>query len=124
MNQTSLIKKKQRESLLFRELSTIITLLQQDEKNIIGLVPTRVSLSDDKGHCTLYFTCDTEEEFIKKLETLKLYKPSIRAQLSKNIKGRYTPEIVFKYDQQFKKQLEIDQILDAIAADLPKSDDN
>jgi ribosome-binding factor A len=124
MNQTSLIKKKQKESLLFRELSTIITLLQQDEKKIIGLVPTRVSLSDDKGHCTLYFICETEDEFLSKLETLKLYKPSIRAQLSKNIIGRYTPELVFKYDQQFKKQLEIDQILDSIATKLPQADDN
>ena len=121
MNQTSLIKKRQKESLLFKELSTIITLLQQDEKRIIGLVPTRVSLSDDKGHCSLYFTSQDEDSFIKKLEILKLYKPSIRAQLSKNIKGRYTPEIVFKYDQQFKKQLELDQILDTIANNDSKS---
>ena len=86
MNQTSLIKKRQKESLLFKELSTIITLLQQDEKRIIGLVPTRVSLSDDKGHCSLYFTSQDEDSFIKKLEILKLYKPSIRAQLAKTLK--------------------------------------
>ena len=71
--------------------------MQQDEKRIAGLVPTRLTLSDDKGLCTMYFTCE-DDAFLKKLETLKLYKPSIRKQLSSNIKGRYTPDILFKFD--------------------------
>ena len=117
MDQAALIRKKQKESLFFRELSTIISLLQQDEKRIAGLVPTRLTLSDDKGLCTMYFTCE-DDAFLKKLETLKLYKPSIRKQLSSNIKGRYTPDILFKFDDKFKGLLELDEILDSIRKDL------
>ena len=61
--------------------------MQQDEKRIAGLVPTRLTLSDDKGLCTMYFTCE-DDAFLKKLETLKLYKPSIRKQLSSNLPSR------------------------------------
>ena len=114
MDQAALIRKKQKESLFFRELSTIISLLQQDEKRIAGLVPTRLTLSDDKGLCTMYFTCE-DDAFLKKLETLK---PSIRKQLSSNIKGRYTPDILFKFDDKFKGLLELDEILDSIRSDL------
>lgn len=116
MDQAALVKKRQRESLLFKELVKIISVLQQDEKQLASLIPTRLKISDDKSHCTLYFTCENDN-FIKYLETLKLYKPSIRAQLSKAVKARYTPEIVFAYDQKFQEQLELDQILDSIKDD-------
>jgi len=115
MDQTSrLIKKRQKESFLFREIVNIMSTILIDEKKLTGLFPTRASLSDDKSNCTFYFVSENPEDFPKQLEILKLYKPSIRSSLSKSIKSRYTPDIAFAYDQKYQEQLELDAILDKI----------
>lgn len=109
------IKKGQKESLLFQEISSLFLKTSMDDPRLQGLFINRVELSPDKGHCSVYFySFKGEEDFNEKLEILKLYKPSLRKALAQKIKGRYVPEIVFKYDKQFEKQQGIEDLFEKL----------
>jgi ribosome-binding factor A len=109
------IKKAQKESLLFKEISKLYMQASMDDPRLAGIFINRVKLSPDKGHCTVYFyTPEGEEHFNNVLEILKLYKPSLRKALATGIKARYTPEIVFKFDKTFEKQNRLEELLNTI----------
>ncbi len=98
------IKKAQKESLLLREISGLLLQAGMDDPRLQKVTVSRVSLSDDKGTCTVFFyTSQGKKAFEEILEILKLYKPSLRAALAKKIRGRYTPNLVFRFDDQIEK---------------------
>jgi len=106
------IKRAQKISLLFRAISKLFLEASMDNKELSGFYINRVELSPNKSQCYIYFcTTKGQEEFQEKLEILKLYKPSMRAALSKQISGRYTPELTFKFDTCQEKVQRIDQLL-------------
>lgn len=109
------IKKAQKEKLFFREISQLLLQLTFDNPALRDLIISRISLSDDKSVCTVYFyTAQGLEQFKQKLELLKLYKPSLRKAIADTIKGRYTPELLFKFDEQYEKGEKISQLLEKI----------
>lgn len=106
------IKRAQKESLLFRTISKLFLEMTMDEQGFAGFCVNRITLSPDKSQCYVYFsTTGGQKEFDEKLEKLKLYKPSMRAALAKEISGRYTPQIVFKFDATQEKANRIDELL-------------
>ena len=118
--QTSLIKKSQKESLLYREISRLLMNITQEDKELQGIFANRAQLSDDKGVCTIFFyVMGGKEEFDKKLPQLILYKPSLRKAISKLVPGRYTPELIFRYDTSFDKQQKIENLFDKIKDEEP-----
>lgn len=113
------IKRAQKESLLSKKIASLLSTIALDDPRVAQVMLSRVQLSPDKGVATLYFyTPEGPEAFREKLELLILYKPSIRSALAKLIPSRYTPELVFKYDAQFEKELRINQLLDTLKDDL------
>jgi len=108
------IKKSQKEKLLFREINKLFVQASLDDENLRGLSITRVELSPDKSTCSVFFYIpEGQEAFKKKLEELKLYKPSMRKALAE-LQFRYVPEIIFKFDKLYEKQEKIEKILDQI----------
>ncbi len=107
------IKRAQKASLLLRTISTLFSKAVQDDAQLNGTMINRVELAPDKSTCYVYFyTPLGEDEFSQKLlPRLILYKPSLRAALAREVRGRYTPELVFKFDQTFEKSMRIDTIL-------------
>lgn len=121
----SSIKKSQKESLLFRAIAQLFTQTMLDDKKLQGLFINRVKLSDDKSVCTVYFyTTGGLEDFREKLQTLILYKPSMRHALAKTIKSRYTPELIFKFDDQFEKQQRIEGLLEKVKGEDSSNTDS
>lgn len=117
------IKIAQKEKLLLREISSLFMKASIDDARLTGFTITRAELSTNKGLCSVYFyTPEGLLKFKEQLETLKLYKPSLRKALS-GLKGRYTPELVFKFDEQFEKQMRIENLLDKVKQDLPDDND-
>jgi ribosome-binding factor A len=109
----SSIKKAQRESAIYR---LVLQLFHQEQLNGLDLNDLhiqRVSLNDDRSMCMIYFySSQGEAYFNKMLETLKLYKPSLRKAIARTIQGRYTPEIVFRFDEQFDKIQKIESLIE------------
>lgn len=84
---------------------------------------SRVKLSDDKGVCIIFFyTTGGLEEFKQKLKILLLYKGSLRRALARSIASRYTPELVFKFDDQYEKQQRIENLLEQVKGEDSSTD--
>lgn len=109
------IKRAQKESLFFKEISTLFMKVSLDDQRLKDIFVNRVELSPDKGLCTVYFYTNQGEDYFKSvLETLKLYKPSLRKALASKINSRRIPELVFKFDNKFEKQFKLEQLLEKI----------
>lgn len=106
------IKRAQRASLLLRTISKLFVEASLDNPAMQTLYVNRIEMSPDKSYCYVYFGAHGgQAEYDAKFHDLKLYKPSLRAALAKNIRSRYTAEIVFKFDETEEKARRIDQIL-------------
>jgi ribosome-binding factor A len=120
------IKRAQRETHMSREISSLLMKVALDEVALQGLYVSRVKLSADGGICTVFFADSAgQEAFHKKLGTLILYKPSIRTALAKILDKRYTPDLVFKFDELTEKQMKMEELFSRIATnDKPESSDD
>lgn len=109
------VKRAQKESVILRLISQLFLQAEIDDPRLTGLTLTRVVLSPDKSLCTVYFhTPEGKQAFEEKLAILKLYKPSMRKAIAQEVPGRYTADLVFKYDTQFEKQARIEILIDSI----------
>lgn len=109
------IKKAQKEALLLRELSQLFLQITLDDSRFEGVSINRVELSRDKSTCTIYFySSGGLERFEEIRPILVLYKASMRKALSQQIPGRYVPNLFFKFDENFDKQMRLETILNAV----------
>ncbi len=106
-------KKAQKESHMYQEISKIFLLITMDDERLRDLSVSRVTLSRDKSHATVYmYTTGGLAKFEEIRPTLILYKPSMRKAISQAIPGRYTPELTFTFDEIFEKQQRIQGLID------------
>lgn len=123
MSKPTNIRIAQKESQFFREISQLFTQTAADDSRLKDLFITRVGLSADKSVCFIYFYSYLgEEKFNADLDILILYKPSLRKALANSLNARYTPELIFKFDQQFKKQEKIENLLAKVKDELNNLD--
>ena len=109
------VKRAQKESQLFREISQLYMQASMDDPRLHGIFVNRVQLSPDKGLCTVFFyTAQGEQYFSEMLHTLTLYKPSMRKALAAEIRGRYVPDLIFKFDTQFEKLQRIEHLIEQV----------
>jgi ribosome-binding factor A len=108
----SAIKRAQKESLLFQQISQMFHTMVVDDNRLDGVFVNRVELSTDKSSVMVYFyTADGLEKFEEILQVLKLYKPSMRKGLADQIKARYVPDLRFSYDTKFEKQQRLEEVM-------------
>ena len=109
------IKRSQKESLLFREVASLFLQLTLDNPILSGLSITRTQLSSDKSVCKiLFYHPEGKAKFDELLEVLKLYRPSVRKALADRVRFRYVPEILFKFDAEYSKQVRIDELFEKL----------
>jgi len=100
--------------LIQKEINTI---LQKQTKNPqMGFVTiTEVKVTDDLQHAKVYFTVyGSQQERIKTERLLKKMTPFVRYHIGQRIRLRYTPEIVFYYDETIEKAARINELIDKI----------
>ncbi len=113
------IWKERKKAIFLREISSFIQRIALDEPDVQNVFVTRVEISGDAGICNVFFSGkDGEASFLKALEILKLYKPSMRRLLGKKMRLKYTPEIIFKFDEKYKKIERMERILGEIGEEL------
>ena len=109
------IRKAKKESYFYREISTLFSRITMDESRLNGLFISKVNLSSDGGTCVvLFIATNGKTEFEEKLPTLILYKPSLRTALAKTSHSRYTPNLIFRYDDDQEKVDKINRLLDKL----------
>jgi len=109
------IKRARKESLLLKEISNFFLRIVQEEPSLQGLYISHVRLSSDYGICSVFFhTSDGKKKFEEQLPLLILYKPSLRSAIAKVVEGRYTPNLIFKYDEIFDRQKKVDELIEKL----------
>jgi ribosome-binding factor A len=109
------IKKAQKESVLLREIASLFVHIMFDDPRLQGLFINRVQLSPDGGLCHIFFyTNGGKTDFTEKLEFLKLYKPSLRKAIAHKLQARYTPNLIFEFDEQFEKEQKMNDLMDKL----------
>lgn len=128
---TSDVKRERKKSLFLRELSAFIDVIAEEQPAIREVYLSRIELSADGGICYLYFAAiapvngdetAAKERFLAALEVLKLYKPSLRRNLAAGLQARYTPELMFLFDENREKINRINELLDQVSQELGLSE--
>ena len=129
---TSDVKRERKKSLFLRELSAFIDVIAEEQPALHEVYLSRIELSADGGICYLYFAAiapvsetqaTAEERYKVALEVLKLYKPSLRKNLAAGLQARYTPELMFLFDENREKIDRINELLDQVAQELGSADE-
>ncbi len=114
------VKRAQKESVLLRLISQLFLQAGIDDPQLRGLFVNRVTLSPDKSICTVYFyTPEGKKYFDEKLPLLKLYKPSMRKAVAREMHSRYAVDLVFKFDDQFERQAKIEALIESVSKKDP-----
>lgn len=109
------IRKAQKESYFYREISNLFLQLTINDPRLSGLFINRITLSPDGGTCVvLFLATNGRPEFEEKLPILILYKPSLRTALAKTSHARYTPNLIFRYDEGHEKVEKINRLIDKL----------
>lgn len=106
-------RQKQIESLLQRAVASVLQRGLADPR-IKGLVSvTRVDVSTDFRHASVYVSITPEEYESRTIHGLKDATMHIQHQVNKAVALRIVPHLAFKIDQDLKKQAEIFAAIDA-----------
>ena len=103
-----------------KEISSIIS---WDLKNphLTGLISvSKVKTTPDLRFARVYVTMINEKSKKENLSILKKSSGFIRSTLAKKINLRYTPELIFEFDESIEYGTKIDEILKTITKDIKK----
>ena len=103
---------------LRKEISSIIS---TDLKNphLTGLISvTKVKTTPDLRFAKVYISMINEKSKKENLSILKQSSGYIRSSIAKKINMRYTPELIFEFDESIEYGSRIDEILKDITKDI------
>lgn len=125
------VKRERKKSMYLRELSALIDTIAEEQLAVREVYLSRLELSADGGICYLYFAAiapmnaeqpGAEERYVQALDVLKLYRPSLRKALAHGLQARYTPELMFLFDEKREKLDRINELLDKVGQELGSSE--
>lgn len=105
---------------LRREISNIIS-YELKNPHLTGLISvSKVKTTPDLRFAKVYVTMINEKSKKENLSILKQSSGYIRSGIAKKINLRYTPELIFEFDESLEYGSKIDEILKDITKDLKK----
>ena len=103
---------------LKKEISSIIS-TELKNPHLTGLISvSKVKTTPDLRYAKVYVTMINEKSKKENLSILKKSSGFIRSEIAKKINLRYTPELVFEFDESLEYGTRIDEILKNITKDL------
>ena len=105
---------------LKKEISSIIS-LELKNPHLTGLISvSKVKTTPDLRFARVYVTMINEKSKKENLTILKQSSGYIRSAIAKKINLRYTPELIFEFDESIEYGSRIDEILKDITKDFNK----
>ena len=103
---------------LKKEISSIIS-TELKNPHLTGRISvSKVKTTPDLRYAKVYVTMINEKSKKENLSILKKSSGFIRSEIAKKINLRYTPELVFEFDESLEYGTRIDEILKNITKDL------
>lgn len=107
---------------LRKEISSIIS-TELKNPHLTGLISvTKVKTTPDLRFAKVYVTMINEKSKKENLSILKQSSGYIRSAIAKKVNLRYTPELIFEFDESIEYGSRIDEILKNITKDLKKGE--
>lgn len=107
---------------LKKEISNIIS-TELKNPHLTGLISvTKVKTTPDLRFAKVFISMINERSKKENLSILKKSSGYIRSAIAKKINLRYTPELVFEFDESLEYGSRIDEILKDITKDLKKGE--
>lgn len=108
---------------LKREISSIISLKMNNSALRKGLISvTKVDTSPDLKYARVYVSMINVGNKKEALKSLKKSSGFIRTEIARKVNMKYTPELVFEFDDSIEYGDRIDNILKEITKDMKKND--
>ena len=105
---------------LKKEISHIITFEIKDP-NLTGLISvTKVKTTPDLKYARVFVSIINEKNKKESLRILKKSSGFIRTEVAKKLNMRYTPELVFEFDETIEYGAKIDQLIRDVMKDVKK----
>ena len=103
------------EDFLKKEISQIISAQVKDQRfKMLNIVDVKASA--DLGVATVYFTMiNGDQSQAPEKKILEKFSSMIRSKLSKFMKIRRVPKLIFKYDESLERYNHIDSILNSLS---------
>ena len=103
------------EDFLKKEISQIISVQVQDQRfKLLNIVDVKASA--DLGVATVFFTIiNGDKSQAPEKKSLDKFASMIRSKLSKFMKIRRVPKLIFKYDESLERYNNIDSILNSLS---------
>ncbi len=99
---------------LIKEEVASLFINEVNDPRIKGLTITEVRTTEDLKTATIYYVCSSEKDRAQTAKGLDSVKGWVRREISKRINMRYTPEILFAYDDVFENGMKMDDLLRTI----------
>lgn len=107
---------------LKKEISNIIS-TELKNPHLTGLISvTKVKTTPDLRFAKVFISMINEKSKKENLSILKKSSGYIRSAIAKKVNLRYTPELVFEFDESLEYGSRIDEILKDITKDLKKGE--
>ena len=107
---------------LKKEISNIIS-TELKNPHLTGLISvTRVKTTPDLRFAKVFVSMINEKSKKENLSILKKSSGYIRSAIAKKVNLRYTPELVFEFDESLEYGSRIDEILKDIIKDMKKGE--
>lgn len=105
---------------LRKEISNIVS-FELKNPHLTGLISvTKVKTTPDLRFARVYVTMINEKSKKENLSILKQSSGYVRSAIAKKINLRYTPELIFEFDDSLEYGSRIDEILKDITKDIKK----
>ena len=109
---------------LKREISKIISLKLNNSSLKKGLISvTKVDTSPDLKYARVYISMINIGNKKEALKALKKSSGFVRTEIAKKVNLKYTPELIFEFDETIEYGDKIDNILKEITKDLKKNEE-
>lgn len=106
------------------ELSVLLVQRARDP-HLRDISISRVELSDDLRHAKVYYTMfQGQGKMTQVNRSLDKATGFMRSHLAKTLNLRFTPELRFWYDEEFEEVEKIEKLLDEIARDRNKREED
>ena len=106
------------------ELATLLLSKVRDPR-LLGVSISRVEVPDDLSLARVFFTVFGEKKEIREAKIgLEKAKGFMRSHIAKTLNLRFTPALVFRYDDVVEKVAELEEIFQEIANERESREDD
>ncbi len=118
-------KRSSRVAEAIRNEVAILLLSKVRDPRLLGVNISRVEVPDDLSLARIYFTVLGGKKEIKEAgKGLESAKGFIRSHIAKTLNLRFTPALLFRYDDTVEKVAELNEIFQEIANERNSREDN